>query len=902
METTHAHHRSRRHRRHQAVFFDLTDTADERFDRIIEVLLVVLLAFAPIAMGAVQAWSETVVVCLVAAMCLCLGVKLMRRPDVPFVWSWTYLPIAAFLALTALQLAPLPASALRIISPNSVALRESLLGPLPGSQEHLRVMPLSLYPEATASNLRLLLAVCGVYIVTLNVVRQAAQIRRMLLAVTAIGAGVALIGLAHLIFGVGLVYGRYGVETSWTMGPFINRNHLGQFMNLSLGAATALLVTQVAQLLRERRHSRSPRTTSPDSASPPHAPSDPSPVKYWSMSGASRSSESDDEFPQVPPLLWWLAGAVVLLAVCVLFSLSRGAALGLAVSAAVAVAVGRRRDMGLRLWLLLPVAWAVAVAVLAFGFEALSDRVAKITDVESHSIQGRIILVRDLLRGWLDFPILGTGLGTFEFTFPMLDRSKWLSLATHAENEYAQVLLEGGVVGLGLVLVFLAMIARAYVRCARSAPSPMATAAVGLGLGLLAVLLQSLTDFGQHIPGVATLTAVTCALLVTLARASRQTSPLPQAAAAPAQIDSPDSTQRERGPRRATARIGATVVVAAVALWAVVDSIELTRAENRWSQARFHESMLMRRQWRGTESDFQPLLVAAADAALLRPGDIRYQYWLNFFRWKYISLYIDPRTRKPSDEQVYDWTVHVVSELLAAAPRCPTYGPVYTLAGLIQRNLLNQRDAGAALVRTGYRLSRADPAANFEAAMVDAEQGLWEDAMGKFRHAAELHREFKLEAVDALVMQFRRSDLAMELAGEDGGAIARIVQNLEQVGDAEGAARATQRRREVVLSLAAPVNAPAEALLDAARLASADGDYPAAVQFYRRAVLLDYVNAGLRLELARALAGAGESEEALREARAARALGSAAAERFVMELQLRPATRSAATSTSAPAR
>ena len=51
----------RQHRMRSAtVYFDLADTSDPAFDRPIEVILIALLAFFPLAMGAVEAWSEAV--------------------------------------------------------------------------------------------------------------------------------------------------------------------------------------------------------------------------------------------------------------------------------------------------------------------------------------------------------------------------------------------------------------------------------------------------------------------------------------------------------------------------------------------------------------------------------------------------------------------------------------------------------------------------------------------------------------------------------------------------------------------------------------------------------------------------------------------------------------------------
>src|SRR5688572_15120949 len=94
-------------------------------------------------------------------------------------------------------------------------------------------------------------------------------------------------------------------------------------------------------------------------------------------------------------------------------------------------------------------------------------------------------------------------------------------VTAHVENEYAQVLEEMGGVGLGLVLLFAGMVWWSWWRGMRAARVPVSPAAIGLGFGLLAVMIHSTADFGQHLPAVAGLSAVTCGVLVVLGQKAR---------------------------------------------------------------------------------------------------------------------------------------------------------------------------------------------------------------------------------------------------------------------------------------------------------------------------------------------------------------------------------------------
>ena len=52
---------------------------------------------------------------------------------------------------------------------------------------------------------------------------------------------------------------------------------------------------------------------------------------------------------------------------------------------------------------------------------------------------------------WKDFPLLGSGLGTFVYIFPMYRTLHIEGLATHAENDILQLASEAGLIGLGLL-------------------------------------------------------------------------------------------------------------------------------------------------------------------------------------------------------------------------------------------------------------------------------------------------------------------------------------------------------------------------------------------------------------------------------------------------------------------
>ncbi|MGB0068790.1 MAG: hypothetical protein WBQ11_12140, partial [Isosphaeraceae bacterium] len=111
----------------------------------------------------------------------------------------------------------------------------------------------------------------------------------------------------------------------------------------------------------------------------------------------------------------------------------------------------------------------------------------------------------------------GSGLGSFAAaTAPHFDRDHGVVFA-RSENEYFDLLTEGGLLGLGLGLAFLVGIGRRAIRALVAAPSARDRGAVVGGIfGLLALAFHSLSDFGPHVPGVGIPALIVAGYLVRL--------------------------------------------------------------------------------------------------------------------------------------------------------------------------------------------------------------------------------------------------------------------------------------------------------------------------------------------------------------------------------------------------
>jgi O-antigen ligase len=830
-------------------------------DAAVEWLLVALLAFLPFAFGAVEPWSEFVAVAAALVLSVLLVVRRLTRRDCPGAWSWAYVPVALYVLLVLLQLAQLSPS---LVGAETVALKSRLLADLPEATRAAHAATLSFYPPATRHDLRVVLLAAAVFAAVVEVYRRPEQVRRLLVAVTCIGGAVALLALAQHVTGATHVYWTVPLRSGARAegGPFVNHNHFAQFMNLSIGAALGLLVVKLREL--NLRGS-------------------------WGA-GDVMAALREPEFRAA-----WLYGAVVVGgAVAIFLSMSRGGMIGMLVALAFTVAgLARRQHLRQQGWVLLALAFAAFAGVLYTGFDAVYDRLAQIGNYPD-ATGGRFQIVRDVARVWQKFPVLGTGLGTHAYVFPAYDRTGEALLAAHVENEYVQAAEETGALGLLLVLAFVGIIWANFVRAARAGRPRIAAAAFGLGYGLLAVMVHSISDFGQHIPAVAALSAVTCGVLVVLARMARQ------AEAAQAALDAAAPAEGEEAPppvivpeRRRPLRLAVPVAAAVLLGWAALGANQARDAAAYSRAAERVAATLEDNNWDGSDEDFTELLRNAAECAETERDNVEYRYWLNVYRWRAIGREHDAETGETLlTAEALDFARQIVSELHAARPLCPTYGPVVSLAGQLEAFVLDD-PAGLGRIRTAYELSPGHPDVVFSAALADAAAGDFDASLAKFRRCVEMSPATLAEVMNVYENQFDRPDLAIAAAEQSRQSTPLLVlaARLRARGDAGGAALAVTARAAGTRILAERVRqpgAPPWAMVDLAGLYVQDKRNEEAITLYRDALAADYGQVDWRLALARVLAASGRHAEALREAQICLRLrpGYAAAEQLVGQLSV----------------
>lgn len=808
----------------------LSEESDQ-FDRAIEVLMMVMLVFMPLAFGVVHAWSEQVIISLAGAMAFCLALKYAVRKGAGIVWTWSYVPMFLFVLLVVFQLVPLGSQVVESISPNTAAMKTSLLSDLPKASEILDSMTLSIYPWATRRELRLLLVAVTVFIVVVNVYRSERQITRLLSVIAIVGGGIAVLAIVGGLFGNGKIY--WLIPTGKTVtysGTFINHSHYGQFMNLSIGAALGLLLIKTNKKF-SRRGIR------------------PAGVQTGSGKGGMR-------------VIQLLTAMIIIGVASVFVSLTRGGMISLLVAGVfTAMVLAWKQQLKNRNWIMAIVALGAFVCILYIGFEAVYDRLGSLYNPEKY--KDRWCVVKDLVVLAGQFPVFGTGLGTLEMIYQMFESSINPRLMVYADNEYIQTMAETGMLGMNLVLIFVFIVCYNYYHSIRRVYVPVRCAAFGLGFGLLAVMLHSFSDYGQHIPANACLSAVFCGLMINLPRIERGHRHTAGA------IKPQAETVQRIGAR--FLRVGLLLSVTVGWGWLLVQADKARKAEGCWKQAvQTEKKLVAEKSASGTgntgnkrqvgSEEYAALVREARQAVNYQSRNVKYRYWLNVYRWLLL------KNESYGSAISAEATAEIVADLHRSRALCPTFGPTYCVAGQLEKYILGN-PSGAKHIRQSYYLRPNDATVCFTAGVLDVEEGRLSESLEKFRQYLSLGGTFN-EVIDIYVDQENRPELAFSAAGNDTRRLISLSAALESSEKhRELANRVQKKTMDLLKKQCEQPNVSATTPAYLARLYYKQKKFDLAIEYFRRAIMLDYGRIEWRMALARILTKTNRIPEAIHETR-----------------------------------
>lgn len=305
-------------------------------------------------------------------------------------------------------------------------------------------------------------------------------VRRTVRGISAIGLVASLIAIAQAATAGRLIYWHFPTEYEGPLpfGPFVNRNH---FATWTLMAAPLCLGYIVARTSRA------------------------------GIAGASHVNRRTRFARQADGRTLWLTMAGAMMIGALLLSLSRSGIVSLA-GAGIASAILLRPHTGAgRGW------WIGGALLLTIGLGLARADLPAVADRFSHSGSGvgnRLRIWRDTLPVMRDFPLTGTGVGTYRTAMLYYQRSERVVQFNQAHNHYLQTAAEGGIVLAGLIAWALAALVAVVRRRLAADVHGSYWIRAGAATGLIAVALQSVWETGLVMPANAALAAVLTAIAV----------------------------------------------------------------------------------------------------------------------------------------------------------------------------------------------------------------------------------------------------------------------------------------------------------------------------------------------------------------------------------------------------
>jgi O-antigen ligase len=472
-----------------------------------EAVLLILVCLSPWAYGAVHPNFEFLLYAGIGVLLALWAARILLEGQISWKKSSVALCLVGLFLFGVWQRTPLPRSVLAWLSPGAERCYNELLPKKPEvlpspSAEEPRVpaansragtppgSTLSLYPDATRRESLRFLAIFLVFAVVYNNLTSSRVLFRLSVVALINGVVLSLFALAQF-FGAprNTLYWVYP-SMGQVFGPFINRNHFPDYVNLCIGLGVGLLVSH----------------------------------NWRRRSSAFTEEESSLVQTLQNPRALWICAALGLMISAVAFSRSRGGLLAL-VGAAVICGILGRLQLGrsFRIGSLLFVAGVVAALSAWFGIGLLTDRFATLGSGEA--LEERLPIWRRSLPIVAEFPVWGTGYGTYGYIEPMYredapsrEKPGWYH---HAHNDYLEILVEGGIVGLALVLAALAAVyRRGYHAVERYRGRAEAGLALGALLAFTALAIHSFGEFGAHTPAITLLATVIAAHLCALGQSN----------------------------------------------------------------------------------------------------------------------------------------------------------------------------------------------------------------------------------------------------------------------------------------------------------------------------------------------------------------------------------------------
>ena len=458
-------------------------------DRWIFVCFLVLLVWAPLPLSSKRQWASSIFeIGLFALAMAWLALYALNLARVPHAArrAWPALALlGGWLLVLCAQVLPLPEAGIAVLSHSSTEASQTAQA---GMQSHRPAAVISVDPEASWEFLSRSLAYAAAFGLTLVLANR--RDRLQVMALVLIGSGVIQATLGSFLHLAGAHYELFNTvldHSGAAMGTFVNRDHFAGYMEMTLAVGIGMMIATL--------RGGGPRTWRQmlrDWAS-------------WLLS---------------PRVLLRLMLVVMVIALVMTRSRMGNSAFFVSMLIAGAIGLALRRHATRSTVILLASLVVIDIFVVGtwFGVEKVIHRLEQTSLTRSdkssaqasgkpggkdqeQSVEERVEPGLMALKALKEFPLVGSGGGTFYVVFPKYREQEIDGYYDHAHNDYVQFATETGVLGVSLagLLVLSTLLVALKTQYRRRDPLARGVA-FGVTMGIVALLIHSWVDFNLQVP------------------------------------------------------------------------------------------------------------------------------------------------------------------------------------------------------------------------------------------------------------------------------------------------------------------------------------------------------------------------------------------------------------------
>ena len=455
--------------------------------KLIQYIYLFLLVFSPLAFGSVELWSKAIMEGM-AFLALFLFLAFHKPKDQPFYHVPGLWPLLLLPAYMLLQTIPLPESVVKLLSPQTHALYQESIGLL----EPVNWMSISINQKDTLSEFFRYGSYACFYILSVQLLSDKHFLKKAVHTVVIFIALLSFFSILQHFTSDGKIFWFKELYRGTPFGPYVNRNHFAGLVGMTFPLVLAMFLYSKPKVSYTGLRTRL--------------------AEFFSY----RSTNT----------YFLLGTGLVLVGLSVFLSLSRGGMISLSVSTCVfGLLLAFRSIDRARGFRVFTIFLLILLAVGWFGWDPIFERFNQSRDSAGEIDEARLPRWQASLDAAQDYPITGTGLGTFMNIYKGYRFEPAGKAVTHAHNDYIELMVEGGIIAVCLATWFLVSIVATYRQfLKRHDPLCIYLYIAGLA-GLLAIMIHSITDFNLHIPSNGLYFYFICAICVAAAHTRHYSAP-----------------------------------------------------------------------------------------------------------------------------------------------------------------------------------------------------------------------------------------------------------------------------------------------------------------------------------------------------------------------------------------